>query len=208
MTLYVPASNEERDLDRLLALIEGHPFATLVTPTADGPFISHVPLLARRNGAEVVLSGHLARANAHWRALGDATSTAIFHGPHAYVSPTWYATAPAVPTWNYAVVHVSGPARVDDDPQAAEAHVAALTSRFEAGSRAWSPASVPEDWRRNLARAIVAFELRAVRLEGKLKLGQNRSEEDRRGVIAALERDGGDVARELARMMGATLRSA
>jgi transcriptional regulator len=207
MTLYIPATNEERDPERLQAFIEGHPFATLVTPAADGLRVSHVPLLARRRGTELVLAGHLARANPHWRSLADGPSTAIFHGPHAYVSPTWYETAPAVPTWNYAVVHVTGPARLDDDPAAAEAHVAALTSRFEAGPGAWSPASVPEDFRRHLARAIVAFELRAQHVEGKLKLGQNRSAEDRRGVIAALERDGGDAGRELARMMGATLTS-
>jgi transcriptional regulator len=207
MTLYVPASNEEHDPEQLLALIGRHPFATLVTPASDGLRISHIPMLARMQGRELVVAGHLARANPHWRVLGDAPSTAIFHGPHAYVSPTWYAAAPAVPTWNYAVVHVTGVARVDDDPAAADAHVAELVARFETGPAAWTPASVPEDWRRNLAHAIVAFELRAERVDGKLKLGQNRSAEDRRGAAERLERDGGDGGRALAAMMRATLPS-
>jgi transcriptional regulator len=164
-------------------------------------------MLARQQDGAIVVAGHLARANSHWRALGDAPSTAIFHGPHAYVSPTWYATAPAVPTWNYAVVHVTGPARADEGPAATEAHVAELVARFETGPGAWSPASVPGDYRGNLARAIVAFELRAERVEGKLKLGQNRSADDRRGVIERLERDGGDAGRALAAMMRASLSS-
>jgi transcriptional regulator len=205
MTLYVPAPNEERDPERLLEFLQSHPFATLVTPAADGLRISHIPLLARRRAGALVVSGHLARANPHWRALGDAPSTAIFHGPHAYVSPTWYATAPAVPTWNYAVVHVAGRARVDEDPAATGAHVADLVARFETGPGAWTPASVPEDWRHNLARAIVAFELSAERVDGKLKLGQNRSADDRRGVAERLEREGGDAGRALAEMMRATL---
>ena len=208
MTLYVPASNEERDPDRLVDLIERHPFATLVTPAPDGLHVSHIPLLVRRRAGELALAGHVARANQHWRVLGGAApSTAIFHGPHAYVSPTWYASAPAVPTWNYAVVHVTGSVRIEDDAAAVEALVADLTARYETGAGAWSPASLPEDLRRNLLGAIVAFELRADRVEGKLKLGQNRSAEDRRGAIAHLEADGADDAQALARMMGATLPS-
>jgi transcriptional regulator len=205
MSLYVPASNEEGDPEKLLAFVQRHPFATLVTPAADGLRVSHIPMLARRHEGKLVVMGHLARANPHWRVLGDAPSTAIFHGPHAYVSPTWYATAPAVPTWNYAVVHVTGNARPDEDPATAEAHVAELVERFENGPGAWTPESVPEEFRRNLARAIVAFELPAERVEGKLKLGQNRSTDDRRGVVERLEADGTDTSRALAEMMRATL---
>jgi transcriptional regulator len=204
MTLYVPATNQESDPARLHAFIDRHPFATLVTPAAEGLFVSHVPLVAHRRGDALVITGHLARANGHWRVLGEAPSTAIFHGPHAYVSPSWYPTAPAVPTWNYAVVHVTGPARVHDDVEVTLAHVAELVERFEPEG-AWRPTSVPEELRRNLARAIVAFELRGERVEGKLKLGQNRSVEDRRGAIAYLEADGTDASRALAELMRATL---
>jgi transcriptional regulator len=205
MSLYIPASNEERDPGQLLALIERHPFATLVTPAPDGLRVSHLPVLARREAGELVIAGHLARANPHGRALAEAPSTAIFHGPHAYVSPTWYAAAPAVPTWNYAVVHVTGRARVQDDLAATEAHLAELAARFEGHPGGWRAASVPDDFRRDLALGVVSFELRAERVEGKLKLGQNRSAADREGVIAHLEADGAEAARAVAALMRATL---
>jgi transcriptional regulator len=129
---------------------------------------------------------------------------AIFHGPHAYVSPTWYATAPAVPTWNYAVVHVTGRARVRDDVASTEALVRELTTRFEeAPPTGWTLDAVPADLKTSLLAAIVSFELRAETVEGKLKLGQNRSAADRAGAAAALEASGGDAARALAEMMRA-----
>jgi transcriptional regulator len=203
--MYLPASFEERDRDKLLELIERYPFATLVTPTSGRLWISHVPLLIRRRDDEVVLAGHVARANEHWRHLGgEASTTAVFHGPHAYVSPAWYAKSPAVPTWNYAVVHVTGRVRVDDDPAAAESLVRELTVRHEGARRnGWTPESLPDDFRRNLVAAIVAFELRAETIEGKLKLSQNRCAEDRQGVISALEDGGDDTARALVEMMRA-----
>jgi transcriptional regulator len=202
--MYVPASNDERDRGKLVELIEAHPFATLVTPTAAQLWISHVPLSVRRDGDEIVLSGHVARANKHWRAFdGAPKTTAIFHGPHAYVSPTWYANAPAVPTWNYAVVHVTGHARVLDDPATTEALVRDLTRRFETAPHGWSLDDVPADLKDELVAAIVSFELRAETIEGKLKLGQNRSAADRAGAAAALEASGADVARALAEMMRA-----
>jgi transcriptional regulator len=205
--MYVPASNDERDRERLLAFIEAHPFATLVTPAEDGLRVSHVPLLARRREDRFVLTGHLARANDHWRVLaGPTPTTAIFHGPHAYVSPTWYETAPAVPTWNYAVVHVTGVVRLEEDVAATAAHVEELAARFEIGPRPWRPADVPVDLRQDLLRAIVGFELLGDRIEGKLKLGQNRSADDRRAVVSHLEAEGDDVARALAAMMRSTLR--
>jgi transcriptional regulator len=200
--MYVPASNDERDRGKLVELIEAHPFATLVTPTAAQLWISHVPLSVRRDGHEIVLSGHVARANKHWRAFdGEAKTTAIFHGPHAYVSPTWYATAPAVPTWNYAVVHVGGIVRVRDDAATTEALVRDLTARFEEAPNGWSLDGIPADLKDGLVAAIVSFELRAETIEGKLKLGQNRSAADRAGAATALEAGGGDAARALAEMM-------
>lgn len=205
-SMYIPTSNEERDPDRLIALMGRHPFATVVTAAPAGLCISHVPLLVCRRGGATFLAGHVARANEHWRAFaGDAPTTAIFHGPHAYVSPAWYATSAAVPTWNYAVVHVSGPVRVDDSSEAAAAHVHELAARFEPDPAAWSSRSLPGEVVQRLSRAIVAFELRAERIEGKLKLGQNRSAADREGAITQLEATGDDVARALAAMMRTTM---
>src|ERR1700690_2158507 len=114
--MYVPPSFGETNPDKLLDFVARYPFATVITPAPAELWISHVPLLARRGDGGIVLAGHLARGNAHWQAMeGGAPTTAIFHGPHAYVSPNWYATSPAVPTWNYAVVHAVGKACVHDE---------------------------------------------------------------------------------------------
>ncbi len=208
--MYVPDSFNETDRDQLLELCAQRPFATLVTPTAGELWVSHLPLLIRRRADQIVLAGHVARANRHWQAMGEgATTTAIFHGPHAYVSPTWYASAPAVPTWSYAVVHAIGQARVvraEDDRGFVAALVRELTEAFEGrGGAGWSPSALPEDFATKNLQAIVGFELAVDRLEGKFKLGQNRSEEDRRGVIARLEAATSDESRALGALMRRTL---
>jgi transcriptional regulator len=201
--MYVQDSFAEMDRNKLLALIAQYPFATVITPTAAELCVSHVPLLVQQREGRTVLAGHLARANKHWRALEvGAPTTAIFHGPHAYVSPRWYATSPAVPTWNYAVVHATGPTRLCNEGEDVAALVRELTERFEgAGSGAWRPEALPVDFRASLLGAIVGFEIALERLEGKFKLSQNRSAADRASVIAELGTDRSDASRELAALM-------
>ena len=100
MTLYVPKHFSQADPDAAYRLIERHAFGTLVSAGPSGLHVSHVPFLPERDaGGRVRLLAHVARANAHWKALADAEHiVAIFEGPHAYVSPTWYSVHPAVPT--------------------------------------------------------------------------------------------------------------
>ena len=150
-----------------------------------------------------MLAGHLARANAHWQAMErEAPTTAIFHGPHAYVSPTWYATSPAVPTWNYVVVHAAGKARVHQDGEELADLLRELTALYEGrGAAAWRPDGLPDEFAQQMRGAIVAFEIAVDRLEGKVKLSQNRSAEDRRGVVAALEAQTSEGSRAVAALM-------
>lgn len=172
----------ERDA---LALIDAHPFATVIAlPSGHG---AHVPVLRE----ERALIAHVARASAiadEIRAGGELL--AVFRGVHGYVSPRWYRSAPQVPTWNYEAVHVRGHARVLDDPERVLAILAALTARFEPEA-GWSIGAVPDSFVRSLARSIVAFEVAIEVLEGKAKLGQNRSDGDRLGAIEGL-RGAGD----------------
>ncbi|HVZ87208.1 MAG TPA: FMN-binding negative transcriptional regulator [Polyangia bacterium] len=199
--MYVPPAFAEIDPEKLIDLCRRHPFATLVTPAAGELHVSHVPLLVRRRDDAIVIAGHLARENAHARALAEsAATTAIFQGPHGYISPSWYTTSPAVPTWNYVVVHASGPVAIHDDVGFVAELVRELTARFEPPG-GWSPDSLPDDFNHMVLGAIIGFELQAARLEGKLKLSQNRSAEDRAGVIAHLEADGTDLSRALAGLM-------
>jgi transcriptional regulator len=192
MTFYVPGHFRVEDAATLERFVAENGFATLVSTGPEGLWTSHVPLLIGRGGdGRLRLEGHMARANAHWESLESAAEVlAIFGGPHAYVSPSWYAHHPSVPTWNYAVVHARGKARIVA-PEALPALLGRLTRKYEEGRLApWRMEDLPGDFTPRLLAAIVGFEIAVERLEGKFKLSQNRRPADLEGVIAALEREG------------------
>jgi transcriptional regulator len=185
--------------------MEQHSFATLVTLEAGLPMANHLPLMAERHpeyGDRLV--GHMARANPQWRTFADTSEAlVIFHGPHAYVSPSYYVTKPNVPTWNYAVVHAYGRPRVIEEPTEVLSLLRESSARYEAGfEKPWSPDQA-EEYVWKLLTSIVAFELRITRLEGKFKLSQNRSEEDQRSMLESLERSSVPENQELATLMRA-----
>jgi transcriptional regulator len=198
MTLYVPPLFRIEDRAALVDFMRSHAFATLVSSGEAGMHVSHVPLLVELDGDKVVLRGHVARANTHWESLEGARDvTAIFHGPHAYVSPTWYATHPAVPTWNYAVVHAHGKARLTEEAALHEI-VTELSAHYEAGNKPpWKLSEQPAAYVSSMLGMIVGFEIEVERLEGKFKLSQNRPA-DAPAVIERLEASG---ERELAVLM-------
>jgi transcriptional regulator len=197
MTFYVPGHFRVDDAATLERFVAQNGFATLVSTGPEGLWTSHVPLLVGRGGdGRLRLEGHMARANAHWESLESAAEVlAIFGGPHAYVSPSWYAHHPSVPTWNYAVVHARGKARIVE-PEALPALLGRLTRKYEEGRPApWRMEDLPAEFTPKLLAAIVGFEIAVERLEGKFKLSQNRRPADLEGVIAALEGEGlGDLA--------------
>jgi transcriptional regulator len=188
MSVYTPSHFAMSDRAAIARLMHDHPFATIVTPAAPEPLISHLPLLLVP-GCEPhgTLIGHMARANPHWRHAARAESVAIFHGPHAYVSPAWYGQpAQAVPTWNYAVVHASGTLETVADPVETRRVLEALVHRFEANRDAPWQFAMPEPQRDALVGAIVAFRMRIRRLTAKFKLSQNRTAGDQARIAAAL----------------------
>lgn len=204
--MHVPEPFRWEDESAIAAFVERHDFATLVTPTPDELWVTHVPLVLRAAAAEGEprrLVGHVARANPHWRAFdGERRSLAIFHGPHGYVSPSWYATAPAVPTWNYVVVHVHGRVHARHDDEFKAAMVRELSTRYESPRpRPWLADALPEEFHRRMMAGIVGLELVIERIEAKHKLGQNRSPADRVGTIDGLEREGTAEAAALAAWM-------
>lgn len=189
--MYIPPHFRVEDRDALFDFIDGHGFATLVSTDAAGvPFATHLPLLLDR--AAGVLLGHVAKGNPQWEMFAGRESLAIFHGPHAYVSPTWYAVHPAVPTWNYAVVHVYGVPRLLTPEQTGEV-VDRLTRKYEDGRATPWTGEMPADYRRGMLAGIVGFEMPLTRVEGKFKLGQNRSAADRAGTVAGLRADGSEA---------------
>jgi len=192
MSLYTPAHFAPRDAAAVTRLLADHPFATLVTPGSPEPFVSHLPLLLIEGDApHGVLIGHFARANPHWRQAQGVESIAIFHGPHAYVSPSWYAQPQRmVPTWNYAAAHAHGTLEISEDPAATRGVLDALIARFEGGRANPWQFRMPDRDRDAMVAAIVAFRMPITRLTGKFKLSQNRSAEDRERVAAALKDEG------------------
>lgn len=187
--MYVPKAFREDDVARLHGFLGAWSFALLVTDVDGVPVATHLPLvLDDHAGSEARLIGHVARPNPQWRSFdGARQALAIFSGPHAYVSPTWYATAPAVPTWNYAAVHAYGRPRVLERPEATRDAVARLVAIHDP---AWSLADQPAEFIAGMLRGIVAFEMPIERLEGKLKMSQNRPAADRPGVVRALRARG------------------
>ncbi len=207
--MYVPASFAVSDEKTLASFIERYDFATLTSSSSTGLVASHIPIMLRRSAGKAVLIGHVARANSQWQQFdGNAEALAIFHGPHAYVSPTWYATSPAVPTWNYAAVHVYGKPRVRDESEFTAAALRDLVARHE-GSRAkpWRAEDLAGEFFEKLANAIVAFEMPIDRIEGNFKLGQNRSHDDRLGMLQGLDAEKSADAGALAAFIRETLKS-
>lgn len=203
MSVYLPPSFAVRDGESVARLIEEYPFATLITAGGDEPHLSHLPLLHRADPApHGSLIGHMARANPHWQRFADGPTLAVFHGPHAYVSPSWYVDPAAmVPTWNYVVAHVRGSVVPLSDRTETLDILGQMTARFESGR--------PRPWRLQLeglrleamVGAIVAFRMTIERVDAKFKLSQNRSVEDRERVIAALLEEGSTEASATAEWM-------
>ena len=202
--MHLPASFVESDLAALDALIERDNFITLITVRDGAPELNHLPVLYRRAGEAIELRGHWARPNPQARHAGPAT--AIVHGPHAYVSPSWYPDKEAqarVPTWNYAVAHLAGTLETFDD----EASLARLVDEL---SRQHEP-RVGRDWRfeferddqRVQLRGIIGFRFRVEAATLKFKLNQNHPAANRLAVAAELERQPREAGRDIAALMRA-----
>lgn len=186
--MYTPPAFREDDLQTIHALMRESSFAILVTQRDGVPIATHLPFMVdTERGPYGTLLGHMARANEQWRAFAEQQEAlVIFQGPHAYVTPSWYDPGLNVPTWNYAAVHAYGRPRLIEDEATLYAMLSRLTATHEAGfEQPWLFEMGPDDFRGKL-KGIVGFEIEIARLEGKMKLSQNRSLEDQKRVAAAL----------------------
>ena len=209
--MYVPQFNAMGD-EEVRRFLDAHPSGHLVTVGPDGrPDATLLPVIVDESGDGARVLGHLARSNDHWRRIADGgQGLVIVSGADAYISPSWYATKAdhgrVVPTWNYTEVHLSGPVAIHDDPDWVLDIVTRLTERHEAHrDPAWSVTDAPEKFVRTRLRAIVGVELLVEGVEGKAKLGQNRSEADRAGAVAGLRAGDDAAAYVVAREMEETL---
>lgn len=200
--MFLPRKFAIDDLAALDALVARDAFVTLISQVDDAPFATHLPVLYDRRDEQVRFTGHWARANAQWRDIEGQSALLIVHGPHAYVSPTWYADPSAsVPTWNYATAHITGRIRLIQDRDALSDLVARLASTYES--------AIGSDWRfpdgapgttHELA-GIVGFELAAERIQIKHKLNQHHGDASVAGAITGLRNTGRPLDGEVAELM-------
>jgi transcriptional regulator len=200
--MYIPKHFEASE-ETGREIMQAHGWSLLVTTAEDGaPFCTHLAMVWQDDGTpHGSLIGHIARANPHWKLFEKAApSMALFWGPHAYVSPTWYAPGVKVPTWNYVTVHAYGrPQVIEDTGQVLE--VLADLAKIYEGKDGWSLDELPPGNAAVQTRGIVAFRMPLDKVESKTKLSQNRDMEDRHRVIAKLEASDGDDAKATAEWM-------
>ena len=185
--MYIPEHFRVRDLAHAITFMQANPFAILISSTDDGPFATHLPLSVRGTDDRLLLRGHVAKANPHWRHLEKQSEClTIFHGPHAFVSTANYTTRETVPTWNYGAVHVYGNARLFRSDEELQSMLHELIGTFETAYAAqW--ASLRETYRERMLSHIVGFEITITKIEAKFKLSQNRTPEEQANVIGSLE---------------------
>jgi transcriptional regulator len=200
--MYIPAAFEERDPAKLFDFIERNSFGMLVSHAGGEPFATHLPFLLDRAALpHGCLIGHLARANPQWRDADGQSVLAVFSGPHAYISPSWYEADNVVPTWNYVAVHVFGALHVIDDTRKMADILRDFVSRYEA--------PLPQPWTfdptsaysKKMMNAVVGFRVEITRIEGKWKLNQNRPAEQRRKVKTALRNFPDENSQAIANLM-------
>lgn len=188
--MYIPKHFSENDLSVLQTLMREYSFAILVSTQADGvPLATHLPFLYEPEPAPYgVLKAHMALGNPQWRTFqAEREALVIFQGPHAYISPSWYEAELSVPTWNYATVHAYGKPRIITDHTELYAHLKALVATHEAQfANPWQFERLPVDYIERMMKGVVGFEIAITRLEGKFKMSQNRSQNERARVSAEL----------------------
>ena len=206
--MYTPSYFAENRPAVLHGLMDRYPLAAVVAVTADGIQANHIPLILEPSGGTLgTLKGHIARANSWWRDLRPGADVlAIFQGSSHYISPNWYPSraehGKVVPTWNYTVVHARGRIAWIHDASWLRGLLESLTDRHERGNAPpWRMSDAPTEYIERMLAAIVGFEIAIDSLTGKWKVSQNRSAEDRAGVVSSLSAFTGEAAHEMARLV-------
>jgi len=200
--MYTPASFKVDDKEAIYDFIEQNSFATLFSTLHGLPYATHLPILLDRSKG--CLMGHMAKANPQWQETShDVLVT--FHGPHSYISPSWYETDQAVPTWNYIAVHVTGKFNLIEDRNELTDILKQTVNVYESNRpQPWKMSSLDPGLLHHLSNAIVGFQIEMTTIEGKWKLSQNHSHERRQRVIHALEAKEDENSRKIADWMKQT----
>ena len=193
--MYNPQRFKSTDMNEAFDLMDRNPFATMITVVEGKPTLSHLPLTPKRVGDSIELIGHLARANSHWKSFLSSQAMVIFHGPHTYVTPKWYAEND-VPTWNYLTVHIAGKIELIENYDGIVECLRELTTHVE---RHWPSGwdfFIPDDLVGDiLTKTIVGFKIKVDEISFKKKLSQNRTPADCAGILKGLETRNDDNSR-------------
>ena len=197
--MYIPKFFLEEDEEKILAFMREFNFATLVTSENDFPTATHLPFITEKRDEKIILSAHLAKANAHWKQFKKEILV-IFQEPHAYISPMLYGEMPNVPTWNYVAVHAYGRAKIFDEAE----NLSLLEKQVEAFDEKYFQTDwqkISTDYKKNLAKGVVAFEIEVTDLQAKKKLNQNKTGQSAENVIAAFEKSDRANEKQIAEYM-------
>ncbi|HEX7055210.1 MAG TPA: FMN-binding negative transcriptional regulator [Burkholderiales bacterium] len=196
--MYSPPYNRVEDRAELIEFMRANNFPILVTGAGGSLMASHLPALVSERDGSIVIDMHMAKGNGQWKEFFDDEVLVVFHGPHAYVSPRWYAERQRVPTWNYAAVHAYGVPRIVAEPQAKHASQRRLVAAMDPE---WLPKfdALDPGYVERMLGAIVVFEIPVARLETRWKLSQNRGRREMELIIEALEKGGEQALAALTR---------
>ena len=197
--MYNPKQYQVTDKTQLFEFMQDNSFGILFSHTGEEPMATHLPFVIDEKGGEQgLILGHMAKANRQWRYADGQQVMVVFHGPHTYVSPTWYQAEDTVPTWDYVAVHATGIFRAFEDRKGMEETVARLTAQHEASqSNPWQM-DFSTDYADQMLKRVVGFQIEITSLQGKWKLNQNQPEERRLLVSEKLKTLGGEVNVQIA----------
>ncbi|MBZ4221037.1 FMN-binding negative transcriptional regulator [Bacillus wiedmannii] len=197
--MYIPKYFAIEDEKMKYEIMEQNSFATLFSQHNGKPYATHLPLLLNRE--TLTLHGHFARPNEQWKDSENQEVLAVFQGPHSYISPSWYETKDAVPTWNYVAVHVYGELEIVEDEQELLNSLQELVYKYEDPESTYSLNDVDPNYMGGLSKGIVGFKVKINKIEGKTKLSQNHSVTRRKLVVEKLEKVGSEGSRGIAELM-------
>ncbi|KAF0996414.1 FMN-binding negative transcriptional regulator [Geobacillus sp. TFV-3] len=202
--MYIPSYFQIQDEDVIYNIIENNSFATLFSQHNGNPFATHLPLTLDKN--KEYLYGHFARLNPQWKDIEDQDVLAIFHGPHCYISPSWYETNIAVPTWNYVAVHICGRVKIVDNEQELINSLCDMVLKYEEPNSSYKLDKVDIKYLESMAKGIVGFKIKINKIKGKAKLSQNHPLERQKLIIQRLEQIPNENNQKIASLMKRNLR--
>lgn len=198
--MYIPPYYREQDSDKLISFMQAHNFANLVSCANNVPTATHLPFVIEKREEKLFLVSHMAKANPQWQGFGNSELLVIFQGPHAYISPSHYEKQQNVPTWNYIAVHAYGKAKLIEDPKDVWNLMERTIHNFEEKFfEQWK--SLSSEYVNGMLKAIVAFEIEVIRMDGKYKLSQNKTKTEQQNIISSFERSEDSAQKEIAEEM-------